>query len=91
MCKFNTNTWNIKDLENLYNFDKTVTDIDNIIIFMTNNYNNPITNKLVTKFQQIFFDLQIPVKFHIEMDARPKYWIEIKKNNFLPIYNDINQ
>ena len=87
--KFNNNTWDINDVAALYKFDKSITATDNIMVFMTDTCNNPNTFILLTKFQQIFFDLQIPVKFHMEIDARPKQWIEIKQNNFLPLYNEI--
>lgn len=87
VANFNNNIWDINNENSIYNFDDTITDRDNIVIFMTNNYYNPKSFKYISIFQKIFYNLQIPVKFHIEMDARPTHWKEIKKYNFIPIYN----
>ena len=52
-----------------------------IFCFLTHNYHLSNTFELIKNFQKFFFDLEIPIRIHLELDPQPDHWIKYDKEN----------
>ena len=59
-----------------------------IFCFLTHDYHLPSTFELIKNFQKFFFNLEIPIRIHLELDPQPNYWnkYDIENDKHKPFF-----